>query len=439
MSEAKKVIVRELGFGGLMHIPLMKVPHKLLKELANSFNLDKNKLDTSHGSFRIKPKIIGAALGLNTSEDFHPLYSNGVLVANYDKQSISCPPSSNFSDGQHNRVQLEHHVLNFIIKDITNYRLKKKKSIDGCLYALMIVYFHLTKHTNKKGEAIPGLPWVSHWNRKLLVARIKAEIDGHMGIVKKAEVKKKLKKIKEKEKEKKEKTKKKKVSSSESDSSEIELDFTSESESEQDSEEATKKGNNPPGQLKSKKQILEDSTSESESESNDETDIRTEDIEEFLRESKKKKTNEKAAAQRMKEARLPSTEGHYDSSKTMPEINLGSENDPLFQAQTDQSSVNKSTDSMLGLEEESVSDPAQQKMIVVRMETHPQSEPLDIVPIQVCMPPSQTTAASPVQIEPSPPKSSSKKISEETIKDNPPPEAIAALMMIANTAFYVPK
>ncbi|RYQ96591.1 hypothetical protein Ahy_B08g092406 [Arachis hypogaea] len=69
MSEAKKVIVRELGFGGLMHIPLMKVPHKLLKELANSFNLDKNKLDTSHGSFRIKPKIIGAALGLNTSGD----------------------------------------------------------------------------------------------------------------------------------------------------------------------------------------------------------------------------------------------------------------------------------------------------------------------------------------------------------------------------------
>ncbi|RYQ96592.1 hypothetical protein Ahy_B08g092407 [Arachis hypogaea] len=289
----------------------------------------------------------------------------------------------------------------------------------------MIVYFHLTKHTNKKGEAIPGLPWVSHWNRKLLVARIKAEIDGHMSIVKKAEVKKKLKKIKEKEKEKKKKTKKKKVSSSESDSSEIELDFTSESESEQDSEEATKKGNNPPGQLKRCFLLMIVCPLEWYPKKEADfggfhfrkTDIRTEDIEEFLRESKKKKTNEKAAAQRMKEARLPSTEGHYDSSKTMPEINLGSENDPLFQAQTDQSSVNKSTDSMLGLEEESVSDPAQQKMIVVRMETHPQSEPLDIVPIQVCMPPSQTTAASPVQIEPSPPKSSSKKISEETIKE----------------------
>ncbi|RYR48238.1 hypothetical protein Ahy_A07g034245 isoform B [Arachis hypogaea] len=61
------------------------------------------------------------------------------------------------------------HVFNFIIKGITNHRLKKKKSIDSCLYALMI-----------KGEAIPGLPQVSHWNRELMVARIRAEIDGHM-------------------------------------------------------------------------------------------------------------------------------------------------------------------------------------------------------------------------------------------------------------------
>ncbi|KAL4321291.1 hypothetical protein AHAS_Ahas14G0095800 [Arachis hypogaea] len=50
MREAKKAIVRELEFDGLMHLPLMNVPHKLLKELAYSFNLDKNKLDTRHGA-----------------------------------------------------------------------------------------------------------------------------------------------------------------------------------------------------------------------------------------------------------------------------------------------------------------------------------------------------------------------------------------------------
>ncbi|RYR48239.1 hypothetical protein Ahy_A07g034245 isoform A [Arachis hypogaea] len=59
MSEPKKPIVQKLGFGVLMHIPPMNVPHKLLKEFANSFNLDKNKLDTRHG----------VALGLNASGD----------------------------------------------------------------------------------------------------------------------------------------------------------------------------------------------------------------------------------------------------------------------------------------------------------------------------------------------------------------------------------
>ncbi|KAL4337681.1 hypothetical protein AHAS_Ahas12G0134500 [Arachis hypogaea] len=294
MSEAKKAIVRELGFGGLMHIPPMNVPYKLLKKLANSFNLDKNKLDTSHGSFKVKPKIIGAALGLNASGDlfsdkvkFKDLSEeNKVIFRRFQGKTLKNLTDEMMNIGVDNdqdrlmfkrifilyiqmafllpttinKVSHVHlapifwidnitegnwgaHVLNFIIKGITNYHLKKKKSIDDCLYALMIVYFHITKHANKKGEAIPGLPWVSHWNRELLVARIRERL---MGIVKKAEVKKKLKEMKEKEKkEKNKRTKKKKASSSESDSSESELDFSSESEFEQDSEEATKTRKQP--------------------------------------------------------------------------------------------------------------------------------------------------------------------------------------------------
>ncbi|RYR49607.1 hypothetical protein Ahy_A07g036125 [Arachis hypogaea] len=115
MSEAKKVIVRDLEFGGLMHIPPINMSHKLLKELANSFNLDKNKLDTKHDSRPIfrKGKNIKEYHRLddgyrspNVQEDFRPLYLNGVVVANYRKQSISCPYGSNFLTGQHNEMQL---------------------------------------------------------------------------------------------------------------------------------------------------------------------------------------------------------------------------------------------------------------------------------------------------------------------------------------------
>ncbi|RYR58037.1 hypothetical protein Ahy_A05g023695 [Arachis hypogaea] len=60
------------------------------------------------------------------------------------------------------------------------------------------------------------------------------------------------------------------------------------------------------------------------------SEIGTQELEEILRESRKKQKNEKSAAQGEKEADLRSTEGHYVSSEIIPELNLGSD-DPLSQ------------------------------------------------------------------------------------------------------------
>ncbi|RYR03435.1 hypothetical protein Ahy_B06g082384 isoform A [Arachis hypogaea] len=193
------------------------------------------------------------------------------------------------------------HVLNFIIKGIINYRLKKKKLINGCLYALMIIYFHLEKNKDKKGEEKPGLPW--------LVARTRVEIDGHM-----------------------------------SDLSESDVDFFSESESEEDSEEPRRKQLKRAAkkmESKKRKQILEDSSLESQSESTYET--QSEKRKHIIEDSSSEEEN-------------PSYDG-------MLEVSLATETDPLFQGQMEQSSVNKPSDSMFSQEEESLSDPAQQQII----------------------------------------------------------------------------
>ncbi|KAL4316912.1 hypothetical protein AHAS_Ahas15G0332500 [Arachis hypogaea] len=50
------------------------------------------------------------------------------------------------------------HVLTFIVKGITDYKEKKKKAIDGCLFALMIIYFHLSKNKGKKRAERPPKP-----------------------------------------------------------------------------------------------------------------------------------------------------------------------------------------------------------------------------------------------------------------------------------------
>ncbi|RYR69201.1 hypothetical protein Ahy_A03g015738 [Arachis hypogaea] len=196
MSEPKKAIVRELGFGVLMHILPMNVPHKLLRELANSFKLGKNTLETSYGSFKVKPKTIGATLGLNALGDLFPdkvsykklSEENKLTFRRFQGNTLKNLTDDMMSIGVENEqdrlifkrifilyIQMAFllpttinkkitegnwgtHVLNFIIKGITNYCLKRKKSTNGCLYALMIIYFHLAKNKDKKREENPGLP-----------------------------------------------------------------------------------------------------------------------------------------------------------------------------------------------------------------------------------------------------------------------------------------
>ncbi|RYR75368.1 hypothetical protein Ahy_A02g010025 isoform K [Arachis hypogaea] len=235
---------------------------------------------------------------------------------------------------------------------------------------------------------------------------MRAEMDEHMGIVKMAETKEKLKQMKKNEKNKKTKKERqvhhlrvKQVKEKSILPLSLRLKKT----------QRIQQGNNPPEQPKRHNRKRK------------RYEIGTEELEEILRESRKKKNNEKSATQGEKEADLRSTEGHYVSSETIPEVNLGTV-DPLSQGHTDQSSVNKPAESMLGLVEESANEPAKENMMVVRIETQSQTEALQIVPIQVCLPLSQTTTVPEIEptpvpeIKPTPAKSPSEKTNEETTK-----------------------
>ncbi|RYR51058.1 hypothetical protein Ahy_A06g026116 [Arachis hypogaea] len=248
----------------------------------------------------------------------------------------------------------------------------------------MIIYFHLSKNKDKKGGERPPEPWIANWTREQLVERMSAEIEEHM-----------------------------------SERTESEEHSTSESETEEDSQDTTKKQPT----RKAKKGF------------------------------RKKQNNEKSAAQGEKEADLRSTEGHYVSSETIPEVNLGSD-DPLSQGHTDQSSVNKPAESMLSLVEESANELGKRNMMVVRVETQSQTEALSLVPIQVCLPPSQTTTVPEIELtplylfcNPAALQHRGQKLKKAhphfplaPSKVNPTPEDYAAaLMMMAQTASYIPK
>ncbi|KAL4321309.1 hypothetical protein AHAS_Ahas14G0097600 [Arachis hypogaea] len=379
MSEEKKTIVRDLGFGGLMHIPPLRVHHQVLRELANNFKLGENRLETGYGSFKITPRKIGHALGINATGDLFPQKVDykklseddkvifrrfqgktlksltdemmDISVGNeedrlmfkrifilYIQMAFLLPTTINKISPVHLAPIFEMdsiternwggHVLTFIVKGITDYKEKKKKAIDGCLFALMKIYFHLSKNKGKKRAERPPKPWIANWSKEQLVERMNAETE---------EI------LKE---------------TTDSDSS------TSESETQEDSEDSARKQPSKKGK-------------------NERYEIGSEDLDELLREN-----NEKSAAEREKEADMRSTEGRYLSSEIIPDVNLESDK-PSSQGHTEQSSVNRPAESMLSLVQESASELADSNIMVVREETP--SEALAIVPIQVFMPVLQTT------------------------------------------------
>ncbi|RYQ88160.1 hypothetical protein Ahy_B09g095534 isoform F [Arachis hypogaea] len=223
----KKAIVRDLGFGGLMHVPPLRVDHQLLRELANNFKLGENRLKTGYGSFQITPKTIGDALGINATGNLFPEKveykqlsdDDKIIYRRFQGKTLKSLTDEMMEIGVGseeerlmfkrifilyiqmafllpttiNKISLVHlapifkmdgisernwgggHVLTFLIKGITDYQEKKKKAIDGCLFALMIIYFHLSENKGKKRAERPPKPWIANWTKEQLVERMTAE------------------------------------------------------------------------------------------------------------------------------------------------------------------------------------------------------------------------------------------------------------------------
>ncbi|XP_020979254.1 uncharacterized protein LOC107640127 [Arachis ipaensis] len=136
MTEEKKAIVRDLGFGGLMHVPPLRVDHQLLRELANNFKLGENRLKTGYGSFQITPKTIGDALGINATGNLFP-------------------------------EKVEYKQLSDDDKII--YRRFQGKTLKSLTDEMMEI------GVGKKRTERPPKPWIASWTKEQLVERMTAE------------------------------------------------------------------------------------------------------------------------------------------------------------------------------------------------------------------------------------------------------------------------
>ncbi|RYR14771.1 hypothetical protein Ahy_B04g071461 [Arachis hypogaea] len=452
MSEEKKAIVRDLGFGGLMHIPPLRVDHQLLRELANNFKLGENRLKTGYGSFQITPKTIGDALGINATGDLFPEKveykklsdDDKIIFRRFQGKTLKSLTDEMMEIGVGNeeerliwtayRRETGGHVLTFMVKGITDYKEKKKKAIDGCLFALMIVYFHLSKNKGKKRAERPPKPWIANWTKEQLVERMAAEREEILASS---------------------------TSSSEKETTTDSDTPTSESETQEDSEDSgrkhhSKKGKKMDSRKRKKSQERSDSDSESESESSDESE-KSSPVEKEKKKKKTKTTPKKTQPKKKKvvvEDSPPEEDQYFDGERY--EIS-SDELDEWLRQNVDKSAAEGENQADLRSTEgryvsSEMLSPADSNMMVVREQTP--SEALAIVSIQVFAPASQTTTET--DFEPTPmlqiegtretTPETPKQLQETTptippapTKIHPAAEDAAALLMMVRTATYVPK
>ncbi|MED6121890.1 hypothetical protein PIB30_034422 [Stylosanthes scabra] len=65
LSNHKKALVDEMGLGAFQHLPNDYINHKILNELAWSYDVFTNKISTGVGEFLITSEKVGHAFGLN--------------------------------------------------------------------------------------------------------------------------------------------------------------------------------------------------------------------------------------------------------------------------------------------------------------------------------------------------------------------------------------
>ncbi|QHN76335.1 uncharacterized protein DS421_19g642990 [Arachis hypogaea] len=77
-----------------------------------------------------------------------------------------------------------NYVLSFLWNGIENKRKGKKQSVEGCVFVLMLIYFHETKFPRLDGLDAPPAPWVAYWTEKMMLDQIFEEATDTMMLLK---------------------------------------------------------------------------------------------------------------------------------------------------------------------------------------------------------------------------------------------------------------
>ncbi|MED6222822.1 hypothetical protein PIB30_068199 [Stylosanthes scabra] len=75
------------------------------------------------------------------------------------------------------------HVLGYLVQSIKDSIAKNQKSVDGCVFALLIIYLQETHFDEGCQDEEAQPPWIDYWKGETLQEKIKVEFEDPIGLV----------------------------------------------------------------------------------------------------------------------------------------------------------------------------------------------------------------------------------------------------------------
>ncbi|XLR03430.1 hypothetical protein S83_069628, partial [Arachis hypogaea] len=73
------------------------------------------------------------------------------------------------------RYNWARFVHDELMKGVQKFKKKTTLSIDGCLYLLMIIYYHKDTFRDKENYMGPPPPWIAYWDKEKLAKKLTQE------------------------------------------------------------------------------------------------------------------------------------------------------------------------------------------------------------------------------------------------------------------------
>ncbi|MED6223243.1 hypothetical protein PIB30_072104 [Stylosanthes scabra] len=209
----KRALVDELGFGVFSSLPNYYLKQKVLKQIYNCFNTYDNTIHTVAGEVEITTEKIGKSLGLNHTDSTYDekITPKEMSGEDYDaykffqgktQAALSSLIINTKVDTEENKVLFKRAFLLYIQKcfllstsapnvtprEIEKAKKNNAKSVSGCCYALMVIYFHEIHFGKNSRDAAAQPPWIQYWTGKTLWKRMKHEKTMAAGLIKTAKM-----------------------------------------------------------------------------------------------------------------------------------------------------------------------------------------------------------------------------------------------------------